>query len=232
MLRKSFVILLLAAILSIAIVVGFSYLPAHVQGEIVKALDNLGKLLKYLTARDTTGAPIYFSFLSLTLAIAYLYVFVPITIVLASYVLLAYSVNMINGGGNKDIPPEVKFRRGVAALLPFLLSLYVVLADQFYQIPQVRIPFYATLIAGFVVGFLFIFWVSRMPEGELFATLSCFVSSTIFFSMITVFVITRSFEIISFVFGFLFGISVYIIRYGFVGLNLRVLSLPNLKKNA
>ncbi len=59
-------------------------------------------------------------------------------------------------------------------------------------------------------------WISRVDDSdELFATLSCFVSSLIFFAVLTVFIVTRSFEIISFVFGFLFGVSIYVIRYSF-----------------
>lgn len=227
MLKRFFSILIIVISLIIIFVIGFGYLPNEAQDEINYGLSQVGEFFTYLTTIQENGNPVYFSFLSSVLTITYLYIFVPIAILIASYVLLAYSTNMIRGRDGEIIQPEVKFRRGVATLFPFLISLYTVLADQFYKIPQINLTFYIMLITGLVVGFLFIYWISRMPESELFATLSCFVSSTIFFSILTVFVITRSFEIISFVFGFLFGICLYITRYGFN--RLKMFRLPQLK---
>jgi len=177
MFKRLFVVLIVLILLLTIILVGFGYLPSKTQQGIIQGLNQAGSVLQYLSAKEN-GNPIYFSFLSSVLSITYLYVFVPITIFLASYVLLAYSINMISGRDNEHISPDVKFRRGVATLFPFLLSLYTVLADQFYQIPQINFSFFIILIAGLLIGFLFIFWISRMPEEELFATLSCFVSSS------------------------------------------------------
>ncbi|NPV40558.1 MAG: hypothetical protein HPY72_04335 [Anaerolineae bacterium] len=158
--------------------------------------------------------PEYFNYLSTFFTFLYLYLFVPISIILESYILVAYSVNMINEQGIAD---NHKFRRGVAVFLPFLLSLYAVLYSEIYAIAsKVSWPFYALLLVGFAFGFLFMYWICRTDESdELFVTLSCFVSSLIFFSVLTVFIITRSFDVISFVFGFLFGVSVYIVGFGF-----------------
>ena len=158
--------------------------------------------------------PEYFSYLSSFFSFLYLYIFVPISIILESYILVAYSVNMINQQGIQD---SNKFRRGVAVFLPFLLSLYAVLFSEIYSISTtLQIPIFLLLIGGIILGFLFMYWICRMDESdELFITLSCFVSSLIFFSVLTVFIITRSFNVISFVFGFLFGVSIYIVGYGF-----------------
>ncbi|MGV8026049.1 MAG: hypothetical protein AB2L18_05785 [Anaerolineaceae bacterium] len=114
-----------------------------------------------------------------------------------------------------------KFRRGVAVFLPFLISLYGVLLSQFYLTNKsINFPYYLLLIGGLLIGFGFMYWISGMAENnELFATLSCFVSSLIFFAVLTVFIITRSFEIISFVFGFLFGVCVHVVRYGFTNID-------------
>jgi len=155
------------------------------------------------------------SHLSAVFTFLYLYIFTPLSIILESYILVAYSINMV---WDSQITPQKKFRRGVAVFFPFLLSLYSVLASEIYSGSiELKIwPFYVLLGAGLLIGFGFMAWVSRIDESEeLFATLSCFVASLIFFSVLTVFVITRSFEVISFVFGFLFGVSIYVIRYGF-----------------
>ena len=159
--------------------------------------------------------PTYFNYLSAVFTFLYLYIFTPLSIVLESYILVAYSINMV---WDPQITPPQKFRRGVAVFFPFLLSLYSVLVSEIYSGSiELKIwPFYILLGVGLLIGFGFMAWVSRIDESEeLFATLSCFVASLIFFSVLTVFIITRSFEIISFVFGFLFGVSIYVIRYGF-----------------
>lgn len=160
------------------------------------------------------GTPVYLRYLSSIFTFLYLYIFTPLSIIVESWILAAYSINMV---GDPTITPERKFRRGVAVFFPFLLSLYAVLASEIYtqQITLVA-PFYLVLLVGLVIGFGFMAWISHVDDSdELFATLSCFVSSLIFFAVLTVFIVTRSFEIISFVFGFLFGVSIYVIRYGF-----------------
>lgn len=160
------------------------------------------------------GTPAYFSYLSSVFTFLYLYIFVPLSILMESYILIAYSANMIN---EKDKPEQVKFRRGVAVFLPFLMSLYAVLYSEIYAVStKLNLAFYILLLIGLIIGVIFMYWISSMNESdELFATLSCFVSSLILFSVLTVFIITRSFEIISFVFGFLFGVCIHVIRYGF-----------------
>lgn len=160
--------------------------------------------------------PVYLRYLSSIFTFLYLYIFTPLSIIVESWILVAYSINMV---WDSTITPERKFRRGVAVFFPFLLSLYAVLASEIY-VQQIKLaipmPFYLVLLAGLVIGFAFMAWISRVDDSdELFATLSCFVSSLIFFAVLTVFIVTRSFEIISFVFGFLFGVSIYVIRYGF-----------------
>jgi len=169
------------------------------------------------------NTPLYFSYLSAVFTYLYLYFFVPLSIILESYILLGYSIGMIR---DENTLPQNRFRRGVAVFLPFLISLYSVLVSEIYKFPAtINLPFYALLLAGLFIGFIFTLWISGISEREeLFATLSCFVASLIFFAVLTVFVITRSFEIISFVFGFLFGVSVYVIRYGFT--NLERFSVP------
>nr|VFJ64110.1 MAG: hypothetical protein BECKDK2373C_GA0170839_111412 [Candidatus Kentron sp. DK] len=164
--------------------------------------------------------PPYLGFMSELFTATYLYVFVPATVLLASYILIAYAVNMARGKG-EDLSSENKFRRGVAILFPFLISLYAVLVSETQNISiQVTIPFWVSLIIGILVGFLFIRWISTMKDDEeLYATLSCLVASMIFFTIGTVFVITKSFAIISLIFGFLLGTCAYIIRYGFASLD-------------
>jgi len=172
------------------------------------------------------GTPAYFGYLSAVFSFLYLYLFVPLSILLESYILVAYSVNMV---WQENIAAQSKFRRGVAVFLPFLLSLYAVLISEIYGISGIfDLPFYYLLAGGLLIGFAFVHWISGISDSdELFSTLSCFVASLIFFAVLTVFIITRSFEIISFVFGFLFGVCVYVIRYGFS--NLERLKLPRLK---
>jgi hypothetical protein len=172
------------------------------------------------------GTPAYFGYLSAVFSFLYLYIFVPLSIILESYILVAYSANMV---GQENIPAQSKFRRGVAVFLPFLLSLYAVLVSEIYGVSGTfYLPFYYLLIGGLLIGFAFMHWISGISDSdELFSTLSCFVASLIFFAVLTVFIITRSFEIISFVFGFLFGVSIYVIRYGFS--NLERLKLPKPK---
>ena len=174
--------------------------------------------------------PEYFSYLSTFFTFLYLYIFVPISIILESYILIAYSINMINEEG---VHESFKFRRGVAVFLPFLLSLYAVLYSEIYAISaNLSLPFYLLLILGFFFGFLFMYWICKTDESdELFITLSCFVSSLIFFSVLTVFIITRSFDVISFVFGFLFGVSVYIVGFGFKHIERLKLPMSGLKKS-
>lgn len=83
-------------------------------------------------------------------------------------------------------------------------------------------------MGGLLIGFGFVHWISGISDSdELFSTLSCFVASLISFAVLTVFIISRSFEIISFVFGFLFGVCVSVIRYGFS--NLERLELPKIR---
>ncbi len=163
------------------------------------------------------NTPEYFSYISNFFTILYLYVFVPVSIFLESYILIAYSINMVN---DKTATEPNKFRRGVAVFFPFLISLYSVLFSQFYLVNKfIELPYYVLLGMGILLGFGFMYWISGIAESnELFATLSCFVSSLIFFAVLTVFIITRSFEIISFVFGFLFGVCVHVIRFGFVNI--------------
>ena len=160
------------------------------------------------------NTPAYLHYLSSIFTFLYLYIFTPLSIIVESWILAAYSINMV---WDPTLAPERKFRRGVAVFFPFLLSLYAVLASEIYaQQIKMTAPFYLVLLVGLVTGFAFMAWISRVDESdELFATLSCFVSSLIFFAVLTVFIVTRSFEIISFVFGFLFGVSIYVIRYGF-----------------
>lgn len=164
------------------------------------------------------NAPVYFGYLSSVFSFLYLYIFVPLSIILESYILIAYSVNMV---GQEKIVAQSKFRRGVAVFFPFLISLYGVLISEIHGIPAfLNLPFYSLLLVGLIIGFIFMLWISGIKDDdELFATLSCFVSSLIFFSVLTVFIITRSFAIISFVFGFLFGVCIYVIRYGFSNLD-------------
>jgi len=169
--------------------------------------------------------PAYLHYLSSIFTFLYLYIFTPLSIIVESWILAAYSINMV---GDPTITPERKFRRGVAVFFPFLLSLYAVLASEIYA-QQIRLttPFYFVLLAGLAIGFGFMAWISRVDDSdELFATLSCFVSSLIFFAVLTVFIVTRSFEIISFVFGFLFGVSIYVIRYGFSNVDRFKVKIP------
>ena len=173
--------------------------------------------------------PEYFSYLSTFFTFLYLYIFVPVSIILESYILIAYSVNMINEVG---VDESYKFRRGVSVFLPFLLSLYAVLYSEIYAVStRLSLPFFILLLIGFMLGFLFMYWICKTDESdELFITLSCFVSSLIFFSVLTVFIITRSFDVISFVFGFLFGVSVYIVGFGFKHIDRFKLPMKGIKK--
>lgn len=203
---------------AIAVVFVFSFVSAHLPPElkalIYSAYDSFSATLKSLP-QNGNEQPLYFSYLSTPLSFLYFYLLVPTSMLMASYVLISYSLNMLSGDRNQRLAPSVRFRRGVATLLPFLISLYAVVADQFYRFPSVaNAPFYWLLFSGFFVGFLFLLLISRVSGDELFAILSCFASSTVFFSVLTVFVISRSFQVISFVFGFLFGICVYIILNG------------------
>lgn len=172
-----------------------------------------------------SDTPAYFGYLSSVFSFLYLYIFVPLSIILESYILAAYSINMV---WEKESEPQKKFRRGVAVFFPFLMSLYGVLISEIYGISKsLEIPFYLLLTIGLVIGFAFMYWISGIDDDdELFSTLSCFVSSLIFFSILTVFIITRSFVIISFVFGFLFGVCMFVIRYGFR--NLDQLKMPKI----
>lgn len=168
---------------------------------------------------------VYLRYISSIFTFLYLYIFTPLSIIIESWILAAYSINMVR---DSTITPERKFRRGVAVFFPFLLSLYAVLASEIYaQQIKLATPFYLVLLAGLVIGFAFMAWISRVDDSdELFATLSCLVSSLIFFAVLTVFIVTRSFEIISFVFGFLFGVSIYVIRYGFSNVDRFKIKLP------
>ena len=155
----------------------------------------------------------FYEYMRSFFTILYLYVLTPLSVMLESYILAAYSINMIS---TPSISPQRKFRRGVAVFAPFLGSLYAVLASEMYELNVKVYPFYVFLFVGLVSGYGFMLWASRVDESEeFFATLSCFVSSVIFFAIPTVFIISKSFEIINFVFGFLFGISTYVIIYGF-----------------
>jgi hypothetical protein len=158
------------------------------------------------------NTPDYFHFISTAFTLMYLYFFVPVTMIFASYILIAYTQSLISD----NVKREIKFRRGIAALFPFLASLYTVILSEIYQVPMnINIPYYLFLVLGLLIGYLFIYWISSIPEdNELSTTLSCMVASAIFFAFTTIFVVTQSFEIISFVFGLLFGISIYVIRYG------------------
>jgi len=69
-----------------------------------------------------SSRPAYFGYLSAVFSFLYLYIFVPLSIILESYILVAYSVNMV---GQENIPAQSKFRRGVAVFLPFLLRNYL-----------------------------------------------------------------------------------------------------------
>lgn len=171
--------------------------------------------------------PAYFGYLSSVFSFLYLYIFVPLSIILESYILIAYAINMV---GQENIAAQSKFRRGVAVFFPFLMSLYGVLISEIYGVSaSINLPFYSLLLVGLIIGFIFMLWISGIKDDdELFSTLSCFVSSLIFFSVLTVFIITRSFVIISFVFGFLFGVCIYVIRYGFSNLDRLKLSRFNL----
>ena len=171
--------------------------------------------------------PAYFRYLSSIFSFLYLYIFVPLSVILESYILIAYAVNMVNQTG---VSPQSRFRRGVAIFFPFLISLYAVLVSEIYSgliVPSVQ--FYYLFAAGILIGFIFTWWISRISDNdELFSTLSCLVASLIFFAVLTVFVITRSFGIISFVFGFLFGVCIYVIRYGFFNLERFMIPKPKL----
>jgi len=160
----------------------------------------------------------YFLFLSKFFTVAYLYLCVPVSLILESYILIVYSINMIK---KENTSIQNRFRRGVAVFLPFLLTMYCVLISEKFGITlKLKLPYYVLLIIGIAIGVLFMTWISGIDDdNELFATLSCFVSSLIFFSIITVYIITSSFEIISIVFGFLFGVSAYVLRYGFSNLD-------------
>jgi hypothetical protein len=180
----------------------------------------------------TISTPGYFNLVSSFATKIYLYIFVPIAILVAAYILLAYSVNMVMGKTEPQISQDVKFRRGVASFFPFLISLYLVMFCQGNEFAFLaKVPFQFLLIIGGIVGFIFIHWVSKINDSnETFAILSCLVSSSIFFTMLTSFVITKSFQVISFVFGLLFGICIYIIRYGFTGLARFKMPIPNFLK--
>ncbi|CAN2046039.1 DUF4956 domain-containing protein [Candidatus Magnetomoraceae bacterium gMMP-1] len=175
------------------------------------------------------NTPIYFTWVSFFVTTIFLYIIVPIVLILAAYILLAYSINMLTG----DIEPEVKFRRGVALFLPFLISLYIVTCFQENEFDILsKIPFLILLLIGGIIGFFFIYWVSNMKDDEeLFVTLSCLVSSFIFFTMLIGFIITESFQIISFVFGLLFGSCVYIIACGFTVPDRFKVPIPQFIKN-
>ena len=218
---------------AIAVVFVFSFVSAHLPPElkalIHSAYDSFSATLKSLP-QSNNGQPLAFGYLSTPLAFLYFYLLVPVSILIASYVLISYSLNMLSGTRNQRLEPTVRFRRGVATLLPFLISLYAVIAVQFYRLPRIaNLPSYWLLISGFVVGFLFLLCISRVSGDELFAILSCFASSTVFFSVLTVFVISRSFQVISFVFGFLFGICVYIILNGLT--DVRLFARPQFHRN-
>ena len=149
----------------------------------------------------------------------YLKIMVPLAILAMIYVLLVYCVNMIWGEKDEEIKPEIKFRRMVATIFPFLVSLFaVMLSDTVNLLPKYILGFHFLwfLLAGGLVGYAFLAWINAMDKSEeLFATLSCLVASTILFSVMTAFVVTGSFQILSFVFGFLFGTCVYIVVNGF-----------------
>lgn len=158
--------------------------------------------------------PEYFRILSTVISLLYLYIFVPATLLLQSYLLLTYSLNII---ATEGISSEVRLRRSIAFILPFLMSLYTVFISDVYKISHsLALPFYYLLLIGFTIGLIFIYLISHVDsDDELTSTLTCFVASLIFFSTVTSFVITQSFEMISLVFGFLFGVGFYIMRGGF-----------------
>jgi len=180
---------------------------------------------------DPFVTPGYFRFLTQIFSYLYLFVFAPATIFLAFYILIAYCANMI-ADSTLSILPHIRFRRGVATLLPFLMSLYTVLVTEVYKVSTIlNLPFYVLLAIGFVVGCIFIYSISVIRnDQELFLSLSCFVASLIFFSILTAFVITQSLDIISFVFGFLFGVCLYVLQYGFSNLQRFTLKLPRLPR--
>ena len=159
----------------------------------------------------------------------YLNFFVPAIIVLISIVFIIYCTNMIRGVSEDNLPSEVKFRRGIASLFPFLLSLYLVIVSEKYEIPGLFIiPAYMLLISGMIIGFIFVLWINKLnKENELFSTLSCFCASLILFTILTSFVVTDSFNIISFIFGILFGVCVFIMGYGFSSLQEFKIEMPN-----
>ena len=136
---------------------------------------------------------------------------------------------MIRGVSEDNLPSEVKFRRGIASLFPFLLSLYLVIVSEKYEIPGLFIiPAYMLLISGMIIGFIFVLWINKLnKENELFSTLSCFCASLILFTILTSFVVTDSFNIISFIFGILFGVCVFIMGYGFSSLQEFKIEMPN-----
>lgn len=160
----------------------------------------------------------YFKYFSQITTFIYIYVFVPISLLVVAYILICYSINMIR---EENIPMEVRFRRGVATVFPFILSLYSVLLSEAHGVTGIiEVPFYSLIAAGLLIGFAFIYWISNIKaDDELFSTLSCFVASLLFFIILTASIITRSFQIISFVFGFLFGVCIYVMRYGLTNLH-------------
>lgn len=148
----------------------------------------------------------------------YLKIMVPLAIIAMVYVLLVYCINMIWGDKGEVIKPEVKFRRMVATILPFLVSLFAVMLSDFTSVwpgAIFRFHFFWFLLVGGAVGYLFLAWINAIDKSEeLFATLSCMVASTILFSVMTAFVVTGSFQILCFIFGFLFGTCIYIVVHG------------------
>lgn len=115
-----------------------------------------------------------------------------------------------------DIDKFQSFSRAIATTLPFLLSLYVVLISETRSISNlVNLPWGLFLLLGSLIGFLFIFWIIRLSSDlELQIRLSCFAASLILFTILTAFVVFNSVEMLSAVFGFLFGVSTYVLVFG------------------
>lgn len=170
--------------------------------------------------------PSYLLTIQSVLSWLYMYLALPVCIIVSITILGAYSFMTIFE--DIQIDRTVRFSRAIAFIFPFLLSLYLVLANEIYKLAQFLqvVPFWLLLLIGFGIGFMFSLLIAGLDRSqEVFIRLSCFVASIIMFSILTVFAIIRSFEVLNMVFGFLFGICLYVLIYG-----LNPSSLPKIRK--
>lgn len=172
------------------------------------------KQIKDLVGYDEVSSGII-GYLQGIFSFVYLKIMIPITIIAMGYILIIYCINMIRGV-DEEISSEVKFRRAVATILPFLGSLFAVLLTDMIDLRFLSdYHFIWFLLVGGAIGFIFLFWISSINRSEeLFSTLSCLVASIIFFSVMSAFVVTQSFQVLSFIFGFLFGTCIFIVVHG------------------